>query len=477
MSFRLMKSRLLGGIVASAVTAVLPLSTAKAQSEVVAASAWRPAPCPTCPCPSPNQGAPTAPWMPWAGSTIPPAQSTTPAAPGTSTTPPSASTPDLNANPNAAPENAAANPSGQDFAFGGSQGLASGAGTFASPGGYLDDAIPQTMFRLRYEARYGINEFDRAQYMYGTWRELSFHLHPLLNNGAVQGTFIDTKARGSQIFAKQLDDQTVSAYMEVALDKRLSVFANVPERFVHFRGVVEDEPEDQNPRSLDQRLFPEAGKEVPGAKQDTSGLSDIDAGFKYALIACPDNRYLTFQFRTYSPTGDPGLGQGTGHWSVEPSLLLYQRLTDRLVMQGQLTDWVPISAGPGAGNVITYGAGLGYDVFKSCKLRVTPVAEFVGWTVLNGTEAFDGTIPGSTTQVGPPINNMANNATVLNVNGLTLPGDHGATNASGDTIINAKIGVRTYFGDAQDVYVGYGHSLTGDRWYKDILRVEYRLHF
>ena len=129
------------------------------------------------------------------------------------------------------------------------------------------------------------------------------------------------------------------------------------------------------------------------------------------------------------------------------------------------------------GNVITYGAGLGYDVFKSCKLRVTPVAEFVGWTVLNGTEAFDGTIPGSTTQVGPPINNMANNATVLNVNGLTLPGDHGATNASGDTIINAKIGVRTYFGEAQDVYVGYGHSLTGDRWYKDILRVEYRLHF
>jgi hypothetical protein len=32
-------------------------------------------------------------------------------------------------------------------------------------------------------------------------------------------------------------------------------------------------------------------------------------------------------------------------------------------------------------------------------------------------------------------------------------------------------------GEAQDVYVGYGHSLTGDRWYRDIFRLEYRLHF
>jgi hypothetical protein len=475
MSFRLMKSRFLGGVVASAVIAVAPLSSATAQSGVVPASAWRPAPSPTCPCQSPIQVTPTSPWRPGAEPTAPTAPGTSPAAPGTTPAPSSASTPDLTTNPNpATPENAADTPSGQDFAFGGSQGLASGAGTFTSPGGYLDDAIPQTLFRLRYEARYGINEFDRAQYMYATWRELSFHLHPLLNNGAVQGTFIDTKARGSQIFASNLDDQTVSAYMEVALNKRLSVFANVPERFVHFRGIQEDGRQDQMP--FERSLFRE--NEVRNAQLDTSGLSDIDAGFKYALIACPDNRYLTFQFRTYSPTGDPGLGQGTGHWSVEPSLLLYQRLTDRLVMQGQLTDWVPISAGPGAGNVVTYGAGLGYDVFRSCKIRVTPVAEFVGWTVLNGTEAFDGSVPGSTIKAGPIVNGASTGtADIVKINGLTVPGDHGANNASGDTILNAKFGVRTYFGQNNDVYVGYGHSLTGDRWYKDIIRVEYRLHF
>jgi hypothetical protein len=412
--------------------------------------------------------------MPWTGSTIPPAQSTTPAAPGTSTTPPSASTPDLNANPNAAPENAAANPSGQDFAFGGSQGLASGAGTFASPGGYLDDAIPQTMFRLRFEARDGINEFDRAQYMYASWKEMSFHVHALVNNGAVQGGIIDTKARGSQIFSTDLSDQTISAYMEVAVNNRFSAFLNVPQRYVQFLNNPEETQENSTRiRSKNEdALFVETA-EVRNAKTGDNGISDIDAGFKYALIACPNQRFLTFQFRTYTPTGDPGLGLGTGHWSLEPSFLLFQRLSDRLVLQGQLTDWVPISAGPGAGNVITYGGGLGYDVYRNCKIRVTPVAEFVGWTVLDGTEAFEGTVPGATTATTGPTAQVP----LVNVNGQMLPGDHGFSNASGDTIVNAKIGVRTYFGQNSDVYVGYGRSLTGDRWYKDIYRVEYRLHF
>ena len=49
-------------------------------------------------------------------------------------------------------------------------------------------------------------------------------------------------------------------------------------------------------------------------------------------------------------------------------------------------------------------------------------------------------------------------------------------NASGDTIVNLKVGVRFGFG-ASDLYVGYGRALTGDVWYKDIVRAEYRLSF
>ena len=49
--------------------------------------------------------------------------------------------------------------------------------------------------------------------------------------------------------------------------------------------------------------------------------------------------------------------------------------------------------------------------------------------------------------------------------------------ASGKTIVNAKVGVRIDFGRYFDMYAGYGRALTGDVWYKDIMRFEFRLHF
>lgn len=65
---------------------------------------------------------------------------------------------------------------------------------------------------------------------------------------------------------------------------------------------------------------------------DSSGLSDINAGFKWAMVADP-NRFVTFQFRTYAPTGAADKGLGTGHVSVEPALLFFQRLNDWLVLE------------------------------------------------------------------------------------------------------------------------------------------------
>jgi len=40
-----------------------------------------------------------------------------------------------------------------------------------------------------------------------------------------------------------------------------------------------------------------------------------------------------------------------------------------------------------------------------------------------------------------------------------------------------KFGARTTFDEVSSLYVGYGHSLTDDRWYNNILRVEYRYSF
>jgi hypothetical protein len=398
---------------------------------------------------------PPFPWQPTPGTPA------APAPPGTTTTPPSSTVPNPPSTTQTTPEATA--PSNPEVQLAEEGAGARGTETVAlSPGGYIDDAIPQTLFRLRYDDRFNINRFDRAEYMYGTWREASFHPHAFVNNGSVHGIFFDPEARGPQTLSDDIHDQILSGYLEVALNRRFSAFVDVPIRFVNFGNSLE-EPDSR----AELRQFPE--REVFPQKNDNIGLSDIEAGFKYALIADPNCRYVTFQFRTYIPTGDPGLGLGTGHVSLEPGLLLYRRLTKRLVGQGEFIDWIPISAGPGAGNVLTYGGGLGYDVIQRCDFRLTPVAEVVGWTVLGGTEAFDGTVPA-------PTITTATGASAVNVGGALVPSDHGFLSASGDTIVNLKLGVRTYF-RRSDLYVGYGRALTGSRWYEDIFRAEYRVKF
>jgi hypothetical protein len=363
--------------------------------------------------------------------------------------------------------------SAADTGAGSFGGLGSGAGVgssvaLASPGGYVDDAIPQTIFRLRNDADFGINRFDRATFMFGTWREGSFHPHAFVNNGAVNGLFFDRKAQGTQLISEKVNLDTVSAYFEVAASTRLSGFVELPYNFVHFGRDSEDTTESPAERAQ----FPEVA-EIRNPKQNTSGVSDTLAGFKYAFVADPGNQYVTFQFRTYIPTGDPGLALGTGHYSLEPGVLLYQRLSDRLVVQGEFMDWIPIEGGHGAGSVLTYGAGIAYDVVQRPNLRIMPVAEVVGWTVLGGTESVDAPVPAtSVTRV-----NSAGPISGVVVNGAFVPDDHFFQSASGDTIVNIKLGVRTYFCDHSDLYAGWGHPLTGSRWYEDIFRVEYRYRF
>lgn len=335
----------------------------------------------------------------------------------------------------------------------------------AAPGGYLDNAIPKTMFRLRYDAGFGLNRPDRSEFFYAAWQELSFHPHGINGNGA----FFDPKARGPEQLPASVNYQEVSAYFEVAYQNRFSVFADIPVRFVNFRHLQEDMPESETKRNpLDapnpgSRFFPEPRDENTETLDNSpGGLSDIQVGGKVALLADP-NQYLTAQLRVYIPSGDSRKGLGTGHTSVEPGLLYYLRM-NRLQFQAQFRDWIPIGGAKSTfdgdkdfdGNILIYGVGLGYDIYQRGCFRITPITEVVGWTVLSGFE----TIFGNIAATPPP--------------GFELPLTHGIQSASGDTIVNVKLGVRTYFNDRNDVYVGWGRAVTGDRWYQDILRVEYR---
>jgi hypothetical protein len=263
--------------------------------------------------------------------------------------------------------------------------------------GYIDDAIPGNVFRLRFDAAYNFRRPTRAEFFYP--------------QSAPGGP-------GLPVPEPRIDYQEPSAYLELAATKRLSGFVEVPWLFLN-----------------------------PEVNPDHNGIGDMNAGFKYAVVDCPD-LVATFQLRTYIPTGDSHRGLGTDHVSLEPAVLVWKPLTERLGFEGELRLWVPIGGTDFAGEVLRYGTGLHYDVVRNCRLRVTPVAELVGWTVLSGKESQ-----------------------------AFLPGGVAVGDAAGDTIVNAKLGVRVGLGGCGDVYAGYGRAITGDRWYENTFRVEWRLAF
>jgi hypothetical protein len=184
----------------------------------------------------------------------------------------------------------------------------------------------------------------------------------------------------------------------------------------------------------------------PDQNDNASGISDVSFGAKAALINDP-NRILTLQLKGYGPSGDASQGLGNGHWTIEPSLLAWKKLGERTQVYAQLGDWIPLTDSDFAGNVLDYGVGISYALVDRCCYRISPIVELVGWSVFSGKEftGLDTPIP------------------------LTV-------DASGTTILNAKLGVRLET-DRQSVYVGYGRALTGEFWYRDIVRVEYRVRF
>ena len=183
----------------------------------------------------------------------------------------------------------------------------------------------------------------------------------------------------------------------------------------------------------------------PDINPNTSGLGDVQGGVKWALLQDSDS-VLTAQVRAYAPSGDEDRGLGVGHASIEPGLLLFKRFNE-FNLEGELHYWIPIDGTPErAGSVLRYGAGVSRELYVGCQ-TVTPVVEVIGWTVMDGAQRY------------------------------LSPGGPVVEDADGDTIVNLKVGARLPITCCDQLYVGYGHCLTGDRWYRDILRAEWRRSF
>ncbi|MFO0869648.1 MAG: transporter [Pirellulales bacterium] len=260
--------------------------------------------------------------------------------------------------------------------------------------GYIDTAIIGNQVRFRFDSAYNIVQPARAEFLWPV--DGKFGIGP----GA------DTS----------VDYQDLSLYAEWASSQQWSAFVDLPVRLL-------------DPTLLD----------------NTAGLGDMNFGIKYGLHqnACTAT---TLQFRVYVPTADADRGLGTNHVSLEPALLHYSRLTSRLACFAELRDWIAVDGSPTFfGNVLRYGLGASWQVNDDDCHPLSAVAEFVGWTVLEGRTAIT-TAPGVTT----------------------------IADATGDTIVNAKLGARWRFAERFDAYCGYGRVLTEQTWYDDIVRFEVR---
>jgi len=261
--------------------------------------------------------------------------------------------------------------------------------------GYIDPAIPGDIFRFRYDAAYQNTNPTRDEFFWAPGGRLG---------------------PGPSFPETNVDYQDLQFYLEQMIAPQASAFIELPVRFLN--------PE-QNPNE--------------------AGVADMNAGVKFAVLQ-GESGVLTAQFRAYAPTGEADRGLGTRHVSLEPALLYFLPLTDQARVEGELRYWVPVGGTDFAGDVIRYGVGVNCDVFTNCTVRVTPVAELVGWTVLAGKESS--VLPSGVAVV---------------------------QSAAGDTIVNAKLGVRVGVFDRIDFYGGWGRPLTGDQLYENVFRLEMRV--
>lgn len=218
---------------------------------------------------------------------------------------------------------------------------------------------------------------------------------------------------------RSVDYQDLSAYVEFTCCQHISLFFEAPVRFLN-----------------------------PAINDNTTGIGDLNAGAKM-IFGATENGIISGQFRVYVPTGLGERGLGTDHVSLEPALLINRRLHPWLTFEGELRYWIPIQGNETfQGDVFRYGAGLVFGEQCDCGPWITPVAEFVGWVPMGGRSIY-------VTDTGLLATDMTRNQPIL----------------------NGLFGFRAGVADHFDVYGGYGVALTGNHWYEETWRVDFRFKF
>lgn len=191
----------------------------------------------------------------------------------------------------------------------------------------------------------------------------------------------------------------------------------------------------------------------PELNPDRSGFADLVIGTKAMLLDC-DLLQITFQFKTYIPTGQPAKGLGTGHTALEPGLLWALKLAPATYLQAETVYWIPIGGDPDfQGDIFNYGFSLNQVLWCCGKenkdYQLIGTLEYQGWSVLDG--AFT-------------------NPDVL------IEGEPAIEKAVGH-LAAAGAGLRFFICDRIDLGCGVLWALTSNHWADELYRAEFRWRF
>jgi hypothetical protein len=183
----------------------------------------------------------------------------------------------------------------------------------------------------------------------------------------------------------------------------------------------------------------------PVGDPHAANFGDMNLGTKALLFDC-ELLQITFQFRTYLPTGNFTKGIGTGHVSLEPSLLVGVKLSPSTYFQGQLSEWIPIAGDPAyAGALLHYHASLNQVLY-----HILPDVPLIGTLEGNGWSFQDG---------------------------LYTDPVFGPTKSSGETYVSAGVGLRLFVCDRIDFGVAASQALTSGHWAEEVYRAEFRWRY
>jgi hypothetical protein len=284
---------------------------------------------------------------------------------------------------------------------------------------FVDGARPKTQMALKVFEGFDVKQADRAEYF---WARESVNQAEPNQAGSRHGT-----GKGPNYIPRDLDFEDFRMYVEGGTAS-FSAFVETPYR----------------------EIDPTAAAISPNPGLTASGFGDITAGTKSLLLDC-ELLQLALEFKTFIPAGNFSHGLGTGHVSLEPSILFSLKLSSEMYAQGQLSYWIPIAGDPlYQGNVFHCHFSLNRKICKiTDNVFIVGTAEVNEWSPLGGN--YTGT-------------DFLFNGQPLAISATTA-------------MVSVGPGVRLYVCDNYDIGVGSAFALTGDRWAKEEFHVEFRWRF